>query len=409
MKLFTIWFARKTAEQFFKHLMDINHKGTKATKNNSVMKTQIKKSVFLFVGILLILAAEGIQAQTLPGKTMLKVLDINVWSGLDYVGTLTMGAYESDAVREKRYQALLQQIKELGPDVIGVHEANKLPGYAERLATDTGCAAFHHVGVGGVRLGPIGLPWNLREGDAILVKKELRPEFVGRKQLSGGYVGKWATFHFADATQVIGIKIMVNQHPLYVYATHWHASLTNATAIIEKAEALVKSNAAGQEEHQALMAEIKAGAEWRLSEAEKTLAFIQETVGKNPFILMGDFNAESHSKEIKALTAQGMLDTFALINAGDPGLTWDPATNLNQQTHYLDEVPKGDGSLMAVIEALDKTLSSRIDYIFTGPPSTIASGQIIVKESRVVMKKIIDGVHASDHYGIYTELLIESP
>ena len=48
------------------------------------------------------------------------------------------------------------------------------------------------------------------------------------------------------------------------------------------------------EEYTALQAEIKAGAMWWLSEAEKTLAFIQETTGKAPFILMGDFNAENH-------------------------------------------------------------------------------------------------------------------
>jgi len=385
----------------------MNHKGTKDTKKDCFIQSRIKTSVLLFVGLLLILTGVGIPTQTVQGQTLLKVLDINVWSGLDYIGTLTMGEYESDAVREKRYQALLKQIEELDPDVIGVHEANKLPGYAKRLANDIGCAAFHHVGVGGVRLGPGGLPWNLREGDAILVKKKLNPEFVGRRQLSGGYVGKWITFHFADATQILAVRITVNGTPLYVYATHWHASLTDAPAIIAKAELLVKSNAAHSEEYKALQAEIKAGAMWRLSEAEKTLAFVRETAGKSPFILMGDFNAENHSLEIKALLDNGMVDTFAHINPNDPGYTWDPATNLNQQQHYLSDDPTDQADLMAAILALDKTLPSRIDYIFTGPSKAVDSGQIFVKSSRVVMKQIIDGVHASDHYGIYTELLIE--
>jgi len=378
------------------------------TPKNSV-KTQFKTSVFLFVGIILNLVAQGVIAQTVHGKTLLKVLDINVWSGLDYIGTLSMGEYESDAVREKRYQALLQQIRELDPDVMGVHEANKLPGYAKRLAEDTGCAAFYHVGVGGVRLGSVGLPWNLREGDAILVKKKLNPEFVGRRQLSGGYVGKWITFHFADATQVLAVRILINGTPLYVYATHWHASLTDAPAIMAKAELLVQSNAAHSEEYKALQADITAGAMWRLSEAEKTVAFIQETAGNNPYLLMGDFNAESHSKEIQALTGHNMIDTFARINAGNPGFTWDPATNLNQQQHYLGTVPAEENSLMAAIQAVDKTLSNRIDYIFIGPDEAIDSGQITIKDSRVVMKKIIDGVHASDHYGIYSELIVNSP
>ena len=373
------------------------------------MKILRKKSAFLFLTILLILTLDPTQARSQQGKTLLKVLDINVWSGLDYIGTLTMGEYESAAVREKRYQALVKQIKELDPDVIGVHEANKVPGYAKRLATDTGCEVFQHVGVGGVRLGPIGLPWNLREGDAILVKNELNPEFVGRLQLSGGYVGKWVTFHFADATQVLGIRITVNQKPLHVYATHWHASLTDAPEIIKMAKDQVKKGHARPEEYQALLAEIKAGADWRQSEAEKTLNFIHDTAGKNPVILMGDFNAESDSREIQTLIAQGMTDTFAHVNANDPGYTWDPATNLNQKAHYLNDAVSDNTSLMESIQALDKTLSSRIDFIFAGPRDVIDSGQIAVNTSRVVMKEIIHGVHASDHYGIYTELLVGSP
>lgn len=391
MQLIATWFARNIIEQF------------------SHMKTLLGKPALLLIGILSILAVETPQTQAFEGKTLLKVLDINVWSGLDYIGTLTMGEYESDAVREKRYLALVAQIKELDPDVIGVHEANKIPGYAKRLGSDIGCKVFQHVGVGGVRLGPVGLPWNLREGDAILVKKKLNPEFAGRLQLSGGYVGKWLTFHFADATQVLGIRITVNQKPLYVYATHWHASLTDAPAIMAKAELLVKNNPTLHEEYTALQAEIKAGAMWRLSEAEKTLAFIQKTTEEAPFILMGDFNAENRSLEIKALLDNGMVDTFAHINPDEPGYTWDPATNLNQQKHYLNAEATDNTNLMEAIQALDKTLSSRIDYIFTGPRSSIDSGQITVKESRVVIKKIIDGVHASDHYGIYTELLVSSP
>ena len=54
-------------------------------------------------------------------QNKLKVLDINVWSGLDYSGYLSMGAYEPDSIRMKRYQALLHQIESLSPDVIGAY------------------------------------------------------------------------------------------------------------------------------------------------------------------------------------------------------------------------------------------------------------------------------------------------
>ena len=69
---------------------------------------------------------------------VLRVVDINVWSGLDYQGALSMGEYETDDRREARYRALLAGLRALDPDVIGVHEANPIPRYVERLARDLG-------------------------------------------------------------------------------------------------------------------------------------------------------------------------------------------------------------------------------------------------------------------------------
>ena len=127
------------------------------------MKT-LKKFILLFLIFFCFISikSEEIQYPT-PGPS-LRILDINVWSGLDYKGSIKMGEYETESVREKRYQALLTQIKQLDPDIIGIHEANKLPYYAKRLAEAIGYDVFYHVGVAGVRLGPIGLPCNLREG-----------------------------------------------------------------------------------------------------------------------------------------------------------------------------------------------------------------------------------------------------
>ena len=112
---------------------------------------------FCFISI----KSEDIQYPT-PGPS-LRILDINVWSGLDYKGYIKMGEYETESVREKRYQALLTQIKQLDPDIIGIHEANKLPYYAKILAETIGYNVFYHVGVAGIRLGSIGLPWNLQK------------------------------------------------------------------------------------------------------------------------------------------------------------------------------------------------------------------------------------------------------
>jgi len=362
-------------------------------------------SIILF--LLFFISAESKSTQFSNGKTSLSILDINIWSGLNYKGYLKMGEYETDVIREKRYQTLIKQITELNPDIIGVHEANKLPQYAVKLASDIGYEVFFHVGVGGIHLGSIGIPWNLREGDAILVKKRLNPEFIGRKQLSGGYVSNWATFHFSDATQVIGIRVTIHNKPIYVYATHWHASLSSSSEIISKAKELYKNGETSEEEYRSLLSDINEGVKWRISECEKTIEFIQQTAKDNPFILMGDFNAESESQEIKKLLQFDMIDSFHFINKDSLGFTWDPITNLNHKIHYLkNDNLNEELNLYSKIRKYSKNIPKRIDYIFVGPKSFISPDKISIKSSKVVMKKIINGVHASDHYGIFTELEI---
>lgn len=364
---------------------------------------------FIFPLLILIFALNTGSGHIQPVTTnnCLRVLDINVWSGLDYKGYIKMGEYETATVREKRYKALRSQIKQLDPDIIGIHEANKLPYYAERLAKDVGYDVSSHVGVGGIRLGPIGLPWNLREGDAILTKKHLNHQFVGRKQLSGGYVGNWATFHFSDATQIIATKIDYQGKPIFIFATHWHASLSEAPYILAKVEDLYSSGEIAEEEYQNILSEIEEGVAWRLSESKKTIHFIQETAKDHFYILMGDFNAESGSQEINNLLKSGMVDVFQKSNPDSSGFTWDPRTNLNYKAYYLKEFSSETNlNVCDKLKISSREISKRIDYIWLGPLSSLYSEDISIKSSNVVMKEIVHGVHASDHYGVFAEIRV---
>ncbi len=96
-------------------------------------------SAATFFCLFLFFASGAVSDQNPQEKTLLKVLDINVWSGLDYIGTLTMGEYESAAVREKRFQALVQQIKVMESRVVmkniidGVHASDHYGIYSELL------------------------------------------------------------------------------------------------------------------------------------------------------------------------------------------------------------------------------------------------------------------------------------
>lgn len=354
--------------------------------------------------VLIVIFTSNLIAQ--DHKTNLCILDINVWSGLDYVGTVKMGEYETPEIREKRYQALIAQIKELDPDIIGIHEANLLPKYAKRLAKDIEYVPFYHLGIGGIHIGPIGMPWNLREGDAILAKKELSPQWIGRKQLSGGYVGKYITFHFDDANQIIGVRINVNNQPINIYATHWHSSLLPRQEVKQKAKEIYDSGKADKAEYDSLLTIINDGIEWRLGESEKTIQFITETADDYPVILMGDFNALNESQEIKLLEQYGLIDTYKYLYPDSAGYTWDPKTNINQQIHYINNDTTTSQNIFDEIDYYKKHLSKRIDCIFVGDQALISSEKLIITDSKVVMKKIINGVQASDHYGILSVIKI---
>lgn len=366
-----------------------------------------KNYIFLIFILIFTLSISANVIQSVNPSNCLRILDINVWSGLTYKGNIKMGEYETAAVRGKRYQALCNQIKQLDPDIIGIHEANKLPYYAKKLAKDLGSEVFYHVGVGGVRLGPIGLPWNLREGDAILIKKLLKPHFMGRKQLSGGYAGNWATFHFSDATQIMAVNITFLDKPIFIFATHWHASLSDAPYILDKAKEMYHSSEISEAEYRDILSKIKQRLAWRLSESKKTIEFIQEIAQDHFYILMGDLNAESGSQEINNLLQFGMVDVFRNSNPDSSGFTWDPGSNLNYKAHYVKEFySKEDLDAYTKLENFSREIPKRIDYIFLGPSSCIDSKSIAIKSCKVVMKEIIQGVHASDHYGVLAEIQI---
>ncbi len=334
------------------------------------------------------------------GMDQLRVVDINVWAGLDYEGNLWMGEYESAREREDRYRSLVAQIRALRPDVIGVHEANKLPHYATRLAQDLGYDQIHHVGVGGVRAGPVGLPWNLREGDAILARKELRLTWAGRRQLSGGPVGKFFTFHFSDATQVLAGRIFWKGRTVFLFTTHWHSSLLDTPQYRQEFERRRSQSAWPAEQVVEVEREMKEGSAWRRREAARTLAFIREVSAGQPFVLFGDFNATEDTQEIALLREGGLIDTFRAARPQAAGFTWQPLENTNHLKYYNKPLPAG-ATLRATLEAWHESLPKRIDYIFAGGGSP---GAWRPAAARVVLDQPSEGRHTSDHYGILADL-----
>lgn len=108
-----------------------------------------------------------------------------------------------------------------------------------------------------------------------------------------------------------------------------------------------------------------------------------------PAILVGDFNAEPESDEIRYLRGWHVIDgqttcfydAFAFAGDGGRGITFARRNTLAREANEPDR---------------------RIDYIFVQPPDRDRRGEIL--SARVVFDEPEDGVFVSDHFGVYAEL-----
>lgn len=108
-----------------------------------------------------------------------------------------------------------------------------------------------------------------------------------------------------------------------------------------------------------------------------------------PPILVGDFNAQPESDEIRYLKGLHSIggksvyfgDCFDRVGEG-PGFTFDPVRN--------------------PFAALTHEFPRRIDYIFVRGPDQLGRGKPL--SARVVMQETEDGIAASDHYSVLAEI-----
>jgi endonuclease/exonuclease/phosphatase family metal-dependent hydrolase len=111
-----------------------------------------------------------------------------------------------------------------------------------------------------------------------------------------------------------------------------------------------------------------------------------------PLVVLGDFNADPDSTEIRYLRGLHALggrslylrDAWAEAGGGGPGITW---SNRNPYARTALEPDR------------------RIDYVFVAPP--LRGGVGLVERCRVVCDEERDAVWPSDHFGVCAELRTE--
>jgi endonuclease/exonuclease/phosphatase family metal-dependent hydrolase len=336
--------------------------------------------------------AEAAALQPTAPPRQVRIVTVNVWSGLTYRGVLSVGHHPDDP--EARYRQLVERLRAIGPDIIAVQEANPLPRYAERLAADLGYDAVWSVAIGGIRLGPVGIPWNLREGDAVLVRRPWVIADARRCPLGGsGIATNWLCCHFVEVTQALVCRLVVNGKRLYVCNVHLHAGESYGQAYEEALVRLGQRLPAGQV-RQAMASADADVARRSLEIARLSKALDDVLPASSAAVLLGDFNTDPRSGEVQPLLGAGAwTDSFSQLNPGAEGTTWDPARNPNISKQEVEPGAYGE------LQALYDSYPHRLDLILL---RGIAPARIV--ESRLVLTPE-DGACPSDHYGVLTTIM----
>jgi endonuclease/exonuclease/phosphatase family metal-dependent hydrolase len=373
----------------------------------------MRKGKFVLAFILSIATLLGFSSRLFPdytqpalSRTALRLLTINVWSGLDYKGSLSFGAYESLQKRQARYHSLLVQIRELDPDVIFLQEVNPAAGFSSRLARDIGFSRCHQVCLGGIKLGPLGIPSNCKEGNAILARKSLRLQKVEDWKLSGsfGLYGDALTIHFDQAIFAQWARIFIDGRPLNLVNVHLVAVPPGVDPVLAADwEALRLQKGMPEKEY------LQAQQQWQRNEKRQKMELrklgehLQKLSPALPLIVGGDFNIPATSPLISEFqAAAGLEDTFR-AEEGSKIFSWDGTENRNvlfssSQSDRLGKPLRGYELLTALYDSRPR----RIDYLFHSRHFLAAD----VLKGSIVLDHELDGAQPSDHFGVLADLQI---
>ena len=336
-----------------------------------------------------------------------KLVDYNVWFGIDGNGTFKMGEYEDANTRALRFDLLTSGLLNLDPDVIGIQEANELPCFAKRLARKIGYDVVWKVGNSGIKIFGFGIPVNFTEGDAVLAKKGYDLKYLGAKRLSGSGIQRdHLSFHTSEVRNAMAALVTINGKKLIVFNTHTHFSLIMDEGWKARIDEMLSAGEITEAERDEMMAEMESSHEWTESDITELSSFVMEITQKYdyPYAIMGDFNTTKESHALTNMIEElSLLDPYEIKNPGADGFTWDPEVNTNTaydgSPFWADGVTPRD-PLSRLEAEFDRETPRRIDFIFLSHHFTTD----MIKSARLIFTEA-EPAFVSDHFGV--EVIVE--
>jgi endonuclease/exonuclease/phosphatase family metal-dependent hydrolase len=320
----------------------------------------------------------------------LKLLTFNIWSGLDYAGSTTVGEFETPEIRARRTDSLIALLRRTRPDVISLQEVNPSYRLASRIAGALDYSFIAQRVIGGVKLGLLGIPYNLNEGGTILARRDLELEFVDVVRLSDawGAIGNTISFHFSEQNAALVGRIRVNGQWIYLASVHLPADAPDTDETRDRLRAAVLQRGGSEADVAATLTDLRAHSDRRRTMLDDLCADLSRISGGAPMVLLGDLNAEPASADVGPLLQSGFVDAAASVGAAP---TWDPDNPLVRM--QADTV---FATALEEISAWYDARPHRIDHVLLNaayPAASVRGSEIIGLAFPV-----------SDHYGLLVHL-----
>lgn len=260
---------------------------------------------------------------------------------------LTLNLWGAEAPLEERMTIIEEGIRALAPDLVGLQEVCEWPGLPNQAATLAERTGLQHA------FAPTIAFRGGHEGLAILSRVPIESfESVELPHANN-----------LERRILLSAVLRLGERRLWVHTTHLNYRLTH-----------------GQQREDQVRAIHRAVASRTPSE---------------PQIMMGDFNANPDSDEVRWLTGLTSLggervlyqDAWDRKHPGEPGWTWARANPYTARLAFLHP-------------------DRRLDYIFVTPERRDGRSRIL--DCRIVFDQPRpDGCWASDHFGLLAEVQID--
>lgn len=333
----------------------------------------------------------------------IKLININVWFGMDGQGRWKIGDYETRQRKDARFRGLVSGLKALNPDVIVIQEANKLPAYAGKIARALGYNAVWQVQNSGIKLFGFGIPHNFTAGYVTLAKKDHHLKYLTSRRLSGrGFVSNYFSFHFKEMRNAMVSLVEIAGRPILIFNTQTHFSLIWEQKWEKAVDDLLRLGKITDRQHKLMKKTLIDSHNRTERDIMGMLCFIKQVVKKYdyPYVVAGDFNTTLRSEALKhMLSGLGLSDPFQIHNPEADGYTWDPRRNTN--TAFDGSKFRADGKtlrdpLHRLTAQFDAGTPRRIDFIFLSHHFHTD----LIQRANLVLTEPADNLYVSDHFGV---------